>query len=91
MNLRGWISTIGLGVLMTGCAVSGTAPDTSAAARLEARQVAQALLRFERVQALATTEKAALDPEASKARLYRALGAERREGTYQALKAVLAR
>lgn len=91
MNLRGWISLVGLGLVMTGCAQSGTTPATPAATLPEARQVAQALLSGERVQALASTEPVRYHADVSKARLYQALGAERAEGTYQALKAVLAK
>lgn len=90
MNLRGWISTIGLGVLMTGCAMSGTTPALQGSGP-DARDVARALLGSQGVQTLAVTEKAAHDPEASRARLYEALGAARTEGTYQALRAVLAK
>lgn len=91
MNLRGIIGVVGLGVVMAGCAQSGTTTALQSAARPEAKQVAQALLSDERVQALAATEPVRYDASASKARIYQALGAERAEGTYQALKATLSR
>jgi len=91
MNLRGWISLAGLGLIMTGCAQTGTPTATPAATQPAAKQVAQALLSGERVQALAATDPVRFDANVSKARIYQALGAERAEGTYQALKAVLAK
>lgn len=91
MNLRGWISLIGLGVAMTGCAQGGMTTALQSAVKPDAKQVAQALLSGERIQPLAVTEPLRYDADASKARLYQALGAEREAGTYQALKAVLAK
>lgn len=91
MNLRGWISVVGLGVLMTGCAQSGTTSAMQAAARPEAKRVVQALLSAERVQTLAVTEQVRYDADVSKDRLYRALGATPEAGTYRALKETLSR
>lgn len=91
MNLRGWISLVGLGILMTGCAQSGTPTAMQAAAKPESRQVAEALLSGETVQALSVTEPVRYDATVSKDRLYQALGAQPEEGTYGALKATLSR
>lgn len=91
MNLRGWISVVGLGMLMAGCAQGGTTTAMQATAKPEAKAVAQALLSGDRVQPLAVTERVRYSAEVSKQDLYKALGATAETGTYQGLKDTLSK
>ncbi len=89
MNLRGWISVVGLGMLMAGCAQGGTTTAMQATAKPKA--VAQALLSGDRVQPLAVTETVRYSAEVSKQDLYKALGATAETGTYEGLKDTLSK
>lgn len=90
MNRRGWFGGIGLGMILAGCAPLGTTPAMREAAQPVPKAVARALLSSEDLQALPASG-GRFEADLVRDRIYQALRAERAEGSYQALKAVLAK